>query len=457
MIYQDDFHIDLPFEVEQIIEILEHSGYDAWLVGGAVRDSILGRHFNDYDIATSSSVEKTTLLLESAGYIIRPTGIKHGTVTAIKNNQAVEVTRFRTDGIYLDNRHPDKVTFVKTIEEDLKRRDFTINALAYHPRRGLLDCYGGIQDLDNHVIRAIDDPPTRFREDALRIMRAMRFASQLGFSIEEETYQAMCRHKMRLLSISKERIRKEIELLLLGPSCCKALLESATILCAVLPEITPSIGFEQHTPYHIYDVWEHTTHVIEKTPPDIITRLAALFHDSGKPASNYKTGERSHFFHHEYISIILASHALNRLGWSKKHINKILFLVKHHDVQIEANPSSLCKTLHELGCDLDLFRKLASLKIADARSQSPLGKDRLNNAYALQRCADQIEEEGLIYSIAQLCIKGEDLIELGIEPGPKIKIILELLLQKVMDGHIANNKEDLLNAIACFNSFDLQG
>lgn len=446
MIYRDDCLIELPYEVKQIIEILEDAGYDTWLVGGSVRDALLKRPFNDYDIATASPIKATTDLLQNKGYVIHPTGIKHGTVTAVKNKLAVEITRFRVDGDYVDNRHPENVKFVSTIQEDLKRRDFTINALAYHPTRGILDCYGGINDMNNHLIRAIDDPKQRFREDALRIMRACRFSSQLGFSIEPDTFQAMCSHKMLLQSISKERIRKEIELLLLGKDSCKALLDTSTVLCAVLPEITASIGFEQATPYHIYDVWEHTAHVVEHTPPDLVTRLAALFHDSGKPAAHYKTGNRSHFFRHEHMSMILTRGALNRLGWSKRVVEQVLFLVEYHDVQIKTDLQSICKSIQAFRCDLDLFSKLVDLKIADALSQSALGKNRLHTAYELKDGISRIEQEGAVYSVKQLDIAGSDLLELGIEPGPEIGRILQHLLIEVIEGRIVNKRSALIEA-----------
>ena len=273
--------LPVPPQARRVIEVLEAAGFEAWCVGGFVRDSLLGRPVSDIDIACSALWPQTEEACLAAGMRVHRTGEKHGTVTVVCDDAAFEVTTFRVDGAYSDARHPDEVRFVRSLKEDLARRDFTINALAYHPLRGLADPFGGLEDARRGIIRTVGDPAQRFGEDALRILRACRFSSQLGFSLDGATYQAMLEGKRGLLRVSSERITAELQKLLLGGNVRDALLQTVDVLSAVLPELVAMKGFDQCTPYHCHDVLEHTARAVAGTPPYPLVRWAALFHDMG--------------------------------------------------------------------------------------------------------------------------------------------------------------------------------
>lgn len=443
----DVFSITLSKPAGQALALLEAAGFESWCVGGCVRDALLGREVNDYDIATAASWEDAERVLAEGGFAIHRTGVKHGTVTAVLDGEALEVTTYRTDGAYADGRHPDGVTFVKSIEEDLARRDFTVNALAYHPERGLLDCWGGLDDLQKSLIRAVGDPAKRFSEDGLRILRGCRFASQLGFAIEPETLQAMRASKKMLACVSAERVTHELDGLLLGDHVRDALVECVDVLVAVLPEVAACRGFEQRTPYHIYDVWEHTAWVVQRAPATRRARWAALFHDIGKPAACFLEDGRAHFYGHPEISAQLAEGAMRRLLMAPRFMADVLTLVRVHDRQIAATPRSVRRALASLGGNVELFRELVGLKRADAMAQSELSFSRLELADELERILDDLIAEDAAFTVAQLAIDGNDVMSLGVPAGPAVGAALESALEAVIDERVANTRADLLSFV----------
>lgn len=440
--------IELPRYAAYALDVLESQGFEAWCVGGCVRDALLGRPVNDYDIATSASWEDVERVMGSAGFSIHRTGVKHGTVTVALDGHAMEVTTFRTEGAYSDGRHPDSVSFVSSIREDLARRDFTMNALAYHPERGLLDCWQGIDDLEAGIIRVVGDANERFEEDALRILRGCRFASQLGFALDPATKQAMWSHKMRLAKVSSERITHELTEMLLGDHVHDALMECIDIIGAVLPELVAMKGFDQHTPYHIYDVWEHTAWVVQRSPRTPLARWAALLHDSGKPGAFFMDGDRGHFYGHPLLSVEVARGALGRMAFSPAFVTDVLALVRLHDRKIAATPKSVKRALADLGGDIGLFCALVSLKRADALAQSHLSEPRVQLADDLERVLQDVLAAEDAFTLAHLRINGADVLNLGVPEGPEVGAVLEQALDAVIDERVPNDRDALLAFVA---------
>lgn len=447
-------NISIPDYAIRALRGLESEGFETWLVGGCVRDALLDRTVNDYDLATSASWQDVERVLGSTGFSIHRTGIEHGTVTASLGGQALEITTFRSDGTYSDGRHPDSVEFVRTVEEDLARRDFTINAMAYHPDRGILDCWNGCDDLAARKIRTVGEPGTRFREDGLRILRGCRFASQLGFSIEPTTLFAMKKGKTRLLRISAERITHELDSLLLGDYVHDALMETVDVLAAVMPEIAACKGFEQHTPYHIYDVWEHTAWVVQRAPKTRLARWAALLHDIGKPAAFFEENGRGHFLGHPALSEQLAKNIMNRLSMSPSFVSDVLTLVRLHDWQYAATSKSVKRALVQFGGNVDLFRTLIGIKRADALGQSDYSSKRLDLSYELERVLDEVLADEEAFSLAHLAISGNDIIALGVPTGPEIGRLLDDALDAVIDERVENERDALIAFVAQRDAMD---
>ena len=436
--------IDLPTNALILIDLLEEAGHEAWVVGGFVRDALLGRTGNDVDIACSAPWQVTREVCESAGLSTHETGVAHGTLTVVIDDAAIEVTTYRRDGSYRDGRHPDFVTFVSSIDEDLARRDFTINAIAYHPKRGFLDPHGGLADIEAGIISTVGDPRKRFEEDALRILRGCRFASQLGFSLEEKTLAAMRSCKSRLRSVSIERITHEVDELLLGGHVHDALMQTVDVLAFVLPELVAMKGFDQRTPYHIYDVLEHTAWAVQHTPPYRLARWAALIHDMGKPAASFEDGDVRHFYGHAHVSVELGRALMSRLLLAPAFRDRVLALVLRHDDLIEPNPRAVKRMLVKLGGDVELFRALCDLKRADALSQAPHCAHRAAHADELKAILDKIIEADEAFSLKQLAINGRDIMALGVKPGPRVGKALESTLAAVIEGQIPNEREALL-------------
>ena len=440
--------LELPPVALMAIKALEDGGYEAWCVGGLVRDAILGRAASDIDIATNAHWRESQRLFIEAGWRTHETGVKHGTLTVILEDQSLEITTYRQDGAYKDGRHPESVGFVNSIEEDLRRRDFTINALAYHPQRGFLDICDGLDDIREGVIRAVGNPEQRFAEDALRILRACRFQSQLGFRIEEQALCAMRRCKSELRRISAERVTHEIEGLLMGDHVHDAIVGTSDVLSFVLPELTAMQGFDQKTPYHIYDVLEHTAWVAQHTPPQRVVRWAALFHDMGKPAAAFEESNGiRHFYGHAYISMTLAAQVMERFLISPTLREKILLLVRHHDDVVEPTAKAVKRMLGKLGGDVGLFRALCDLKRADSLAQAPQYASRAEQAERLVLILEEILEAGEAFSVSHLAINGRDVLALGIEEGPEVGAMLTHALEGVVEKDIPNEREALLEYI----------
>lgn len=423
-----------------VMEILESNGFEAYVIGGYVRDSIMGRKSHDIDITTNALPEETKSCFSSFRTI--DTGIKHGTVTVLIDSFPVEITTFRTDCGYTDNRHPESITFCGNLRDDVSRRDFTVNALAYSRKTGVVDYFNGIKDIENRVIRAIGNSVSRFNEDALRILRALRFASVLGFEIEEETAYAIHSCKELLKNISAERIAAEIRGILCGKNIKRIMMEYYDVFELVIPEISGMNGFNQHNFHHKYDVWEHTAVVVENTPPVDYLRLTALFHDCAKPDC-FSLDERGvgHFYGHASISAEKAEKALRRLKFDNFTISKVTTLVRVHDTPIEETESYIKRRLSRLG--YEMFKELILIQRADTSGLADEFLGRSEHFDVLDKLADEIISQKQCFSLSELDINGNDLIALGYE-GREIGASLHLLLEAVIGGKVENKKESLI-------------
>ena len=436
--------LEIPKNAETILHILENAGYEAYVVGGCVRDSILGRKPDDWDITTSAKPEQVKELFHRTV----DTGLQHGTVTVLMEKEGYEVTTYRVDGEYEDGRHPKEVTFTASLEEDLKRRDFTINAMAYNPSGGLVDLFGGMEDIDRKIIRCVGDPLERFTEDALRIMRAVRFSAQLGFSIEEETRKALKVLAPNLKHVSAERIQVELVKLLMSPhpDYLRTAYE-AGITAEFLPEFDACMETSQNTPHHCYTVGEHILHSLCHVRADRVLRITMLLHDIGKPVVR-KTDEngRDHFKTHGNAGEKMAGQILRRLKFDNDTIRKVTRLVKWHDDRPEGTLKSVRRAVNRIG--EDLFPLYLEVQQADMlaqslyrRSEKQARLDSVRDAYR------QIIEEKQCVSLKTLAVTGRDLIENGYRPGREIGEKLEKLLNLVLEDPEKNQKEILLEII----------
>ena len=434
----------IPEHITKAVDLLNHEGYEAYLVGGCVRDALLGVSPKDYDITTSALPEQTKEVFRE--YHVIETGIKHGTVTVVIDHSPIEITTYRVDQKYLDHRHPESVVFTSSLKEDLARRDFTINAMAYHPQTGIIDLYGGKEDLKTCTIRCVGDPETRFNEDALRILRALRFASRYDSPIDESTEKAMRKCSMLLREISAERIASELNEILCGKGIRRILIEETDILGIPIPELLPMKGFDQNNPHHIYDVLTHTAVAVESIPPEKVLRLSALFHDIGKPLS-YSVDENGvgHFYGHAKKSETIAARILKRLKYDNETTDSVLTLVKYHDLHLEENEKSIKRLLRKIGPEM--FDKLILLYRADNLAQAPAYRYRQEGFDRLSALAEKVLSEEQCFTLKDLAVNGSDLIRMGYKPGPKIGVILDKLLTKVIDGKLNNEKDELVEFI----------
>ena len=443
-----DVDIKMPSAVDGIISKLEESGYEAYAVGGCIRDSVMGKVPSDWDICTSSLPEETLECLGAENIV--KNGLKHGTVTVRVDEENYEITTFRTDGAYLDNRHPENVTFVRELKEDLARRDFTMNALAYSREKGLQDYFNGLEDIGNGIIRCVGSPNRRFGEDALRILRALRFSSVLGFEIEKKTAKSIHKNAYLLKNISVERIMSEFVKILCGKNVEKVLLEFGDVVGEIIPEVKAMIGFEQHNPHHVYDVWTHTVKVIAEVSPTKTLRLAALFHDIGKPVA-FRMDEKGvgHFKGHPDISERIAERELRRLKSDNKTIEKVCKLVKYHDVRPYVN-KSIRRYIANVG--MDMFEEMLDLKRADTKAQSPAYlKETLEYIEFLENMYRAEKEKNNDFTLRTLKINGEDMKRMGVIEGRMIGYCLNSILLKVIDGEIENDREILLEYAESMN------
>lgn len=435
--------IFIPENVKIVINCLEQNGYEAFLVGGCVRDAVLGKAPKDYDIATSAVPEEVKACL-GGYYNVIETGVKHGTVTVVSGDDYIEVTTFRIDGEYSDRRRPDSVKFSGNLADDLARRDFTINAMAYNPKTGIIDNFGGQKDLFRQKIRCIGEPAVRFSEDALRIMRALRFASELNFEIDVVTAAAIHSMKGLLTQISVERLSKELELLITGMAPAEVLVSFSDVICTVMPEIRPCIGFEQHSRYHVYDVWKHTAVALEHACNDREVRLALLLHDIAKPKCFRMDEEgNGHFPGHEQEGAKMAEDILRRMRFSNDTISSVSELVKYHYVTPVDDDSVVKRLLATVGTH-DFF-KLTEVMKGDSRAKQGFCFERVQILENMEKRAERIIAAKECISIPQLEVNGTDIASLGAE-GRQIGDILNNLLSLVIEGRISNIRAELIKA-----------
>jgi len=433
----------LPGPIQNCIEKLEAAGCAAYAVGGCVRDACLGLTPQDYDLCTSALPEETEAVF--AGERLVLAGKKHGTIGVVTDSGVVEITTYRTEGDYRDNRHPAWVRFVPTIEEDLARRDFTVNAMAYSPTRGFADPFGGREDLEKGILRAVGDPEQRFREDSLRILRGVRFAARFRLTPEERTLRAMESLSFLMENLAKERVFEEISKLLLV-ACAEDLLRFAPILAAAIPELKPMLGFDQHSPYHAFDLFAHTAHVVENVAADLTLRWAALLHDTGKiPTFTRDETGRGHFYGHATESAILADDILRRLKAPTALRETAVEIIGLHMNKIEATPKAVRRYLNRLGPEK--FEMLLKQQTADMCSKGIIHPPVLEHFDELRQIRDRLLAEEACFSLKDLALNGHDLMALGYE-GKAIGQALNRLLELVMDEQVENTKEALLQVIA---------
>ncbi|MDP4180553.1 MAG: HD domain-containing protein [Bacillota bacterium] len=436
--------LKLPDEVKYILNKLNSNGYEAFVVGGCVRDSLLGSKPKDWDITTNALPLETKALFKKT----IDTGLKHGTVTVVMNNENFEITTYRIDGEYTDNRRPDKVEFTSSIKEDLGRRDFTVNALAYHPTEGLIDFWGGKEDLEGKIIRAVRNPDERFKEDALRMLRAIRFCAQLNFHIEPCTFKAIINNCKLIKNISLERIRDEITKTLISPNPSKLmLLNDSKLIGIILPEFYNCIGVEQNNPYHVFNVAEHIISSVKHIESDKILRWTMLLHDIGKPES--KTTDSAgvdHFYGHPKISVELSSEILKRLKFDNKSIDTILTLIEYHDILLVPNNKSVKKALNKMSDEV--FLMLLKVKEADAKAQNKVFlEERLNIIEKIRETFFIIHQTHQCARLKDLAINGNDIINLGIKQGKAVGLILNNLLERVIENPDINTTKALTEIV----------
>lgn len=449
-----------PAYAIRVLEVLESAGYEAWIVGGWVRDALLGAPCHDVDVTTSALWQESARLFREAGLKVFETGTQHGTITVVCEGFGVEVTTYREDGDYTDHRHPDSVQFVDSVEDDLARRDFTVNAMAYHPERGILDPFGGRADLAAKVIRAVGDPSRRFSEDALRVLRAVRFACRMGFSIEEGTHRALVAAAPGLDDIAQERIGLEMSGILATGRIGWALRHETEVICAAIPELTDMVGFDQLSAWHAYDVMEHTIHVcnaVEAFTAGVASlhlRWAALLHDIGKPATlSIDEHGYGHFYGHPLLGSIMGKRIMGRMGLPTSLTNRACALVRYHDNPVRPTTRSMRRMLALLdeaapGHALPLAHEMIILKRADAVSKQPKCAWYAVELDKMDRIIEEERRQGAVVRVSDLAIGGRDVIDqLGIDPGPMVGMILSQLLQAVVDGEVANTREALLTEL----------
>ena len=434
----------IPDSVLELIDKLEEAGYEAWVVGGCVRDHLMGITPHDYDCCTAATPEAMQAIFAHRQLVLA--GLKHGTVGVVTAEGVVEITTFRTEGGYLDARHPDWVRFVRDIREDLARRDFTVNAMAYSPRRGLCDPFGGREDLKNGLLRAVGEPELRFREDALRILRGLRFAARFGFRIEEKTRAAMDAEMAGLDSLARERVLTEL-LGFLRAAKAEDLMAAANLLCRCIPELAPTVGFQQHSRHHVHDVFGHIATVVEGVPPTDELRLAALLHDIGKPETFTmdESGE-GHFYGHAGVSAAIAETVLRGLKASNALREEVVWLVKHHmdRYPCEEKTARRCLSRHGLA-RMERLLQFQACDLGGKGTSAPSESLReLEDLLALLREMDA--REGAL-TLKTLAVKGNDLMALGMAPGRRVGETLNELLALVLSGELPNDREALLDFV----------
>lgn len=435
-------NIVLPTNVEIIINRLSDAGFDAFVVGGCVRDILMGVEPHDWDICTSALPEEVKNIFEH----VVPTGEKHGTVTVILDGEGFEVTTFRIDGISSDGRHPDNVTFTRSLENDLMRRDFTINAMAFNPTVGLVDLFGGWEDICDEIIRCVGNPDERFTEDALRMMRAIRFSAQKNFRIAGDTFNAIVRNASKIENVSFERIRDEIVKVITSDNPeAFIMFHTAGLLEHFTPELDAIFGFEQNNPHHVFDVGGHTLNAMREVGTDVSFRLAVLFHDVGK-VNTISTDENgiSHFIGHENESADIAERVMERLHFENDVRERVVKLIRFHMAEVAPTKASVKRWMNRIG-SVEEFLDVMNFKIADASAQNPA--DFSKSFERIQECialAVEIRDTGEVFSKKDLAVNGFDLIEIGVPQTRRMGEIFDALVELVIDDATRNTKENLI-------------
>jgi len=430
----------LPENVLTCIRTLENAGHSAYAVGGCVRDWLLELEPHDFDLCTSATPEQICQLF--SGYELVKAGEKHGTIGVVMDGTVYEITTYRTEGGYTDSRHPDWVKFEDKIEADLSRRDFTVNAIAYSPTRGYADPYGGMADLKAGILRAVGDPETRFTEDALRILRGVRFAARFSLEPEEKTLQAMFDCKALMDNLAFERIMAELSALLPVISA-EDLIRYQPVITQVIPELTATVGFDQKNPHHIHDIYTHTAHVVEASPADVTLRFAALLHDIGKPQCFTLDNEGvGHFLGHAAVSADMTEQVMTRLKASNELREQVVFLVAQHMTLLEPDRKILRRRVGKHG--YENVEQWLELQMADLLATGTAKDQDVDRCKQVADMLEQFRQEDACLSLKDLAINGNDLIELGVQPGPQLGEYLNRLFEMVLDETVPNEKEALL-------------
>lgn len=439
---KEKIRLEIPKNVRTLLNTLKSRGYEAFAVGGCVRDSLLSVQPHDWDICTNAEPEKTKECF--SGYRMFEAGIKHGTISVVLDGEVYEITTYRIDGEYSDNRRPDSVSFTGDIRQDLARRDFTVNAMAYNDESGIVDPFGGVQDLKSGLIRCVGNAEKRFDEDALRILRALRFASTYSFEIEDSTSRAIIAKKALLHNIAAERISSELARLLCGDGVEKILNDYREVFAEFMPEIRDSFDFEQRSKHHCLDVWRHTVRAVSVVEPEPLLRMSMLLHDLGKPAActTDPDGTR-HFKGHPKISVELAKPILSRLRFSSAFCEDCLKLVEYHDIRFSGKRPQLRRVIRDIG--EENTKRLFKLQYADTMAQSDyMREEKLSALEAEKQLFEELMSESECFSLKQLAVNGNDIKALGFS-GKEIGLVLDALLQEVLDEKIKNEKTALLH------------
>ena len=437
------FNIKLPREAEDIIKRLNEHGYEAYVVGGCVRDSILGRTPNDWDICTSATPNKIIEIFKD--FEVIPTGLQHGTVTIVIDHTPYECTTFRIDGDYSDNRRPDKVEFTTDIVQDLSRRDFTINAMAYNPKTGLIDPFGGAEDIKMKVIRCVGNAEERFTEDALRILRAIRFSAQLDFNIDSSTDNAIELLYKNLNNISVERITSELNKMIVCPQFYRQMLYRQFLFTLIIPELTECVLYNQHNPYHQYDLYTHISFAVGCGDRDLVTELALLLHDIGKPKCQvFDEHGVAHYYEHAKVGAKLADERMKALKYDNDTRKKVVELISYHDATFNEEPKHIKKWLNKIG--EEQFKRLLKVRYADIFAQNAMNiSQRLNQIERIQKRLEEVLASEQCFKLKDLAVNGNDLMQIGIPQGREIGNTLNWLLDMVINGEVNNDKNELLN------------
>ena len=434
--------VAVPSDVAALLLALQQNGFEAYVVGGCVRDSLRGVTPDDWDVTTSATPQE--MLAVFADHRTVTVGAQHGTVAVLTDCRTVEITTFRTESGYTDSRHPDHVAFVTDVTEDLRRRDFTVNAMAYNEEQRLIDPFGGQDDLSCGMLRAVGDAAARFSEDALRILRGLRFASTLGFTVAPDTARALCQTRDLLCHVAAERVAVELTKLLCGQNVFAVMDAFRDVIAVVIPELRDTFDFDQKSPHHGYDVYRHTLHTVAAAPCDPVVRWAALLHDVGKPkAFTEDANGRGHFKHHAEHSAVLCETILTRLRMDKATVRTATLLVAEHDRQLSPAAPAVKRALGRLG--EAVLRRLIALKHADNAAHGVGETDRIKRWQAVESTLDAVLQSGECYSLRDLAVKGNDITDNRIAEGESVGRCLQFLLDEVIDGRCVNEREALLS------------